>query len=81
MHSLIGLPIVLTEDGPVGHGVEERPEGGVAAPIVVQVVLVAAQVHREHLDGGNFDPACFPYSIHLAVGKSDRLPTLEFVSQ
>jgi hypothetical protein len=32
-------PEVFAEDGAVRHWVEQRPEGGVAAPVVVQLVV------------------------------------------
>ena len=43
------LPECFIEDSSVGHAVEEGPEGGVAAPVVVQLVVPRAQVHRHHL--------------------------------
>ena len=33
----VALPCVNVEHGLVGHRVEQRPEGGVAAPVVVRV--------------------------------------------
>jgi len=37
VHLEVGLPLVLLEQGAVRHGVEQRPEARVAAPVVVVV--------------------------------------------
>ena len=47
--SCTDLPIFITEDCTVGHGVEEGPEGGVAAAVVVGVEQVLLHRHRDRL--------------------------------
>ena len=48
----VALPGVDVEHGLVGHRVEQRPEGGVAAPVVVRVEHGARlQPHRDDVLG------------------------------
>ena len=48
----VALPGVDVEHGLVGHRVEQRPEGGVAAPVVVRVEHRARlQPHRHDVLG------------------------------
>ena len=53
-HSLVGNPVLLIEDGPVRHGVEEGPERLVAAAVVVEFVILLIQINRVHL--GRLEP-------------------------
>ncbi len=46
---LVGQPERLVEDGPVRHTVEQRPQRGVAAAIVVELVVLRAEVDSHHL--------------------------------
>ena len=50
----VGQPVVLGEDGSVWHRVEEGPEGGVTAPVVVQLVVLLGEVHRNNLRTTNY---------------------------
>ena len=43
------LPLVGLEESSVGHGVEEGPEAGVAAAIVVVVETLTRESHGDHL--------------------------------
>lgn len=45
----VRLPFVSFEDGPIGHGVEKRPKGRIAAPVVVIVEFDGVDVHGDHL--------------------------------
>ena len=49
IHGLVGQPEGLVEDGPVRHAVEQRPQRRVAAPVVVELVVVGAEVDGHHL--------------------------------
>ena len=43
------LPLVLLENSSVWHGVEEGPETGVTAPVVVVVEEFSGDIGRYHL--------------------------------
>ena len=42
----VGDPVRLVEDRPVRHGVEQGPEGGVAAAVVVELVILSREEVR-----------------------------------
>lgn len=45
----VGLPVLRGEDGPVRHGVEQRPESAVAAAVVELVKKGLPHVHWDDL--------------------------------
>lgn len=47
----VSLPVVGDEGGPVRHGVEQRPECAIAAPIVVAVEEVRLCTDGDNLQG------------------------------
>ena len=53
---------------PIWHTVEERPEGGVAAAVVVKLEVLLRQPHRDHLlhhqiGHGNYDKGLSIYYV------------------
>ena len=58
LESRTDLPIFITEDCTVGHGVEEGPEGGVATAVVVGVEEVFLHRHRDRLTGEEAGGGC-----------------------
>ena len=62
----VGDPVGLVEDRPVRHGVEEGPEGGVAAAVVVELVILSREEVR-WLDLPSTDLVCQMDRNHLTA--------------
>lgn len=45
----VGIPVLVLEGSPVGHRVEQRPESGIAATIIVAVEHLRINLDRNHL--------------------------------